>query len=127
MIWITILFALFLFVLIVLADLGKLNFLLWAMNDLPFGDKVVHFLLIGTLSFLVNRTAMQLFPRKGMKYVSVIVTLFLLVLFTLEEISQAPIAGRDASLGDLLANYAGIIIFALLANLTRNKQKTLPL
>ena len=121
MIWLTILFALVLFTLIVLADMGKLDSLLWLMNGFPFGDKIVHFFLIGALSFLVNRTAVQLFPRQSPKRVSIIVTLFLLAIFTLEEISQAPIAGRDASIGDLFANYAGIITFALLAYQTRKK------
>ena len=123
MIWITILFALSLFVLIVLADLGKLRFLLWLLNRFPYGDKIVHFFLIGALSFLVNRTAMQLFPRQSPKRVSIIVTLFLLAVFTVEEISQAPIAGRDASFSDMAANYAGIVTFALLAYQTGKKVK----
>lgn len=123
MIWITILFALSLFVLIVLADLGKLRFLLWLLNRFPYGDKIVHFFLIGALSFLVNRTAMQLFPRQSPKRVSIIVTLFLLAVFTVEEISQAPIADRDASFADMAANYAGIVTFALLAYQIEKKVK----
>lgn len=104
-----------------MADMGKLSFLLWLMNRIPYGDKFVHFFLIGVLSFLVNRTVMKLFPRQSPKQVSIIVTLFLLAIFTIEEISQAPIAGRDASFADLAANYAGIITFALLAYQTRKK------
>jgi len=121
MIWITALFALFIISLIFMADMGKLSFLLWLMNRFPYGDKIVHFFLIGVLSFLVNRTVMKLFPRQSPKQVSIIVTLFLLAIFTIEEISQAPIAGRDASFADLAANYAGIITFALLAYQTRKK------
>ena len=115
MIWITVLFALFLIGLIVLADMGKLHFLLRVMTSIPYGDKVAHFFLIGVLSFLVNRTAMQLFPRQSPQRMSMIVTLFLLAMFTIEEVSQAPISGRDASFADLVTNYAGIVFFALLA------------
>jgi VanZ family protein len=120
-IWVTVLFALFLIVLIVFADLGKLQFLLWLMNRFPFGDKLAHFFLIGALSFFVNMTATQLLPRQNPKRVSMIATLFLLAIFTIEEISQAPIAGRKASFSDLAANYAGILTFALLAYQTRKK------
>ncbi len=123
MIWITVLFALFLIGLIVLADMGKLHFLLRVMTSIPYGDKVAHFFLIGVLSFLVNRTAMQLFPRQSPQRMSVIVTLFLLAMFTIEEVSQAPISGRDASFADLVTNYAGIVFFALMAYKTGQKVK----
>jgi len=117
----TVLFSIFLVALIVLADLGKLGPLFWLVNRFPFGDKFVHFFLIGFLSFLVNKTALRLSPGKNPRWVSLIVTLALLVLFTAEEISQKPIADRDASLSDLAANYAGIMTFSLLAWRTRKK------
>lgn len=91
MIWFTLLFSLFLFALIILADMGKLEFLLWIMNHFPLGDKMAHFFLVGILSFLVNRTAMRLLPTKSTKWVSMTVTLILVVIFTIEEISQIPI------------------------------------
>jgi len=120
-IWVTVLFSLFLVTLIVFANMGKLDFLVWVMNRIPLGDKAAHFFLIGFLSFLVNRTAMQLLPGKNWKRISIIFTLFLLAIFTLEEISQAPIANRDASLADLLTNYVGIITFALFAYQIRKR------
>jgi hypothetical protein len=120
-IWVTVLFSLFLVTLIVFANMGKLDFLVWVMNRIPLGDKAAHFFLIGFLSFLVNRTAMQLLPGQNLKRISIIFTLFLLAIFTLEEISQAPIANRDASLADLLTNYLGIITFALFAYQIRKR------
>jgi VanZ family protein len=122
-IWVTVLFSLFLFALIVFDDMGKLNFLLLLMDSFPYGDKIVHFFFIGTLSFLINRTAMQLLPRKTSWRVSMVVSVFLLAVFTIEETSQRFIAGRNASFADLAANYAGIIIFALLAYQTRIKNE----
>jgi uncharacterized integral membrane protein len=119
---VTVLFTLFLFVLIVLADMGKLGFLLWTMNRFPLGDKFAHFFLVGMLSFLINRTVIRLLsPRQSPKWVLIIVTLFLFVVFTIEEISQIPIMNRDASLSDLAANYAGILFFAFLAWQTGKK------
>ncbi len=122
MIRVTVLFTLFLFALIVLADMGKLEFLLWIMNRFPLGDKIAHFFLVGILSFLVNRTVMRLLsPGQSPKWILMIATLVLLVIFTIEEISQIPIMNRDASLSDLAANYAGILFFAFLAWQTGKK------
>jgi len=119
---VTVLFTLFLFALIVLADMGKLEFLLWIMNRFPLGDKIAHFFLVGILSFLVNRTVMRLLsPGQSPKWILMIATLVLLVIFTIEEISQIPIMNRDASLSDLAANYAGILFFAFLAWQTGKK------
>jgi len=121
---VTVLFTLFLFALIVLADMGKLEFLLWIMNRFPLGDKIAHFFLVGILSFLVNRTVMRLLsPGQSPKWILMIATLVLLVIFTIEEISQIPIMNRDASLSDLAANYAGILFFAFLAWQTGEKVK----
>jgi len=119
---VTVLFTLFLFALIVLADMGKLEFLLWIMNRFPLGDKIAHFFLVGILSFLVNRTVMRLLsPGQSPKWILMIATLVLLVIFTIEEISQIPIMNRDASLSDLAANYAGILFFAFRAWQTGKK------
>ena len=120
---VTVLFSIFLVVLIVLADLGKLGTLFSFVNRFPLGDKFAHFFLIGFLSFLVNKTALRLSPGKNPRWVSLIVTMALLLLFTLEEISQIPIADRNASLSDLAANYAGIMTFSLLAWRTRKKDE----
>ncbi len=102
--------------------MGKLEFLLWIMNRFPLGDKIAHFFLVGILSFLVNRTVMRLLsPGQSPKWILMIATLVLLVIFTIEEISQIPIMNRDASLSDLAANYAGILFFAFLAWQTGKK------
>ena len=117
-IWITALFSLFLSALIISVDLGKLGFLVLLEDSIPFGDKLLHFFLIGILSFLVNRTVLELVPWYSQKRSSLIFTLSLIAIFTLEEASQIFIPGRNASLADLAANYAGILIFALFAHKT---------
>ena len=121
MILVTVLYSLFLVSLIVLDDMGKLKIFVHLMDSFRYGDKFAHFFLIGILGFLVNRTAMQLSYGQNSKRISMIVTVILLVIFTIEEASQIFIPGRTASFSDLAASYAGIITFALLAYQTRKK------
>lgn len=118
----TILFAAFLLSIIVLADLGRLRRLLSIMNRIPYGDKVLHFLLIGTLTYLVATTLVQALPNRDPKLLVLISGFILAVIFTIEEISQGPIPGRDASLKDLLANYAGIAFFGFFSWLSNRRR-----
>jgi peptidoglycan/LPS O-acetylase OafA/YrhL len=121
LIWITVLYSIFLISMIVLDDMGKLYFLVRLVHSFPYGDKFVHFFLIGALSFLVNTTMMKLSQRQSSKRISIIVTVILLVIFTIEEASQMAIPGRKATFFDLAASFAGILTFALLAYKTRKK------
>jgi len=121
--WLAILFTLFILLIILFADLGFLNGPQRVMKSLPFGDKIGHFALIGTLSFLVISSLIQALPQQDPKQVAVIAGLILLFIFTVEEASQGPIRGRDASLADLSANYAGILVFSYLAWISNNKRR----
>lgn len=111
----TILFAAFIVALIVLADMGQLPSFLRAYERIPYGDKIGHFVLIGILSFLAVSTSLQALPHRDPKRAAAIAALTLALVFTLEEASQGPIAGRDASWTDLFADYAGITVFSFLA------------
>ena len=121
--WITILFTLFIILIIVLADMGYLAGELKLIHSIPLGDKVGHFLLIGTLAFLVTSTFMQTLPQRDPKLVALSVAFALAAIFTLEEISQDFIPGRDASWKDLFANYSGIIVFSFIAWSLNKKRK----
>jgi hypothetical protein len=120
--WSTVLYTIFLTALIVFDDLGKLRFLVRLMDSVPFGDKFAHFFLIGMLSFLLNRTVIQLFVGKKPKQILLIVTSILLMIFTIEEASQS-LFNRHSSFYDLAASYAGIVTFALLAYQTLKRSK----
>ena len=115
LIWITALYSIFLISLIVLDDMGKLKILVRLMKSLQYGDKFIHFFLIGALSFLVNRVVAQFSRGRSSERMSIIATVILLVIFTVEEASQIFFPGRTASFSDLTASYAGIVVFALLA------------
>jgi len=51
--WLAAFFGLFILVVILLADLGKLGFL-YSIYRFPNGDKLGHFILFGILTFLID-------------------------------------------------------------------------
>jgi VanZ family protein len=120
--WLAFLFALFILAIIVFADLGLLRPLLFLISRVDYLDKVLHFLLIGTLTFLTSSALVEALPSLNPKRVLLSAIFILAVVFTLEEISQGPIRGRDASWEDLAANYAGILVFGGLAWLRVRKR-----
>lgn len=104
-----ILFAVFLLVIIILADAGSLGFLVFLYN-FPYGDKAGHFILYGILSFLLNLTFLRSLPSQPPKRVAVIMTLILALAIGLEEYSQKFFANRISSSVDLIFSYAGIAL-----------------
>lgn len=115
-------FALFILTIILLADFGFLRPVLFLVSRVDYLDKILHFLLIGTLTFLVSSALVEALPSLNPKWVLLSAVFILAVVFTLEEISQGPIRGRDASWADLAANYAGILVFGGLAWLRVRKR-----
>ena len=112
--WLTILFGLFLILIIVLADTGNLG-ILQLVNRIPLGDKAGHFTLYGILALLINLTAFRSVPAHGRRRIAVISGLILALLIGLEEFSQQNFASRTFSLSDLTASYLGLIFFSWLA------------
>lgn len=105
---ITVLFALFLLLVIYLADRNTLPDVLKLMWRLPYGDKVGHFLMLGTMAGLVSlslKAATWRLGRWRFLWGSTVVA----ALITVEECSQAFIPHRTFDLVDLSANYAGIL------------------
>ena len=84
---ITILFALFIVLIIVLADMGKLA-LLNIINQIPYADKVGHFFLYGILTLLVDLTTIGSRPNSNPKLLVIQCGLILALLIGLEEFSQ---------------------------------------
>ena len=89
------------------------RFLGW-VNSLPFGDKAGHFVLIGTMAYLLNYALRfkvlsvgRLAPQLG--------GLLVLTVITLEEFSQIWIPGRTFDVGDLVANSLGVAVAELAA------------
>jgi len=86
------------------------------LRSIAHGDKIAHFLLFGFFSFLLNlalSTKRFEFGRISVYRGTVLVGLLALV----EELSQRFIQTRTFEYYDLLADFAGIIFFALLTAL----------
>ena len=111
----TIFFALFIVLIIVLADTGILSRLLWFVYAFPFGDKAGHFILYGILALLINRTLFQTRPDQSRKLLAIKTGLILALLIGLEEFSQQFFADRTFSLLDLSFSYLGVFGFSWLA------------
>ena len=112
--WITILFALFIILIIVLADNGQLG-ILKLVNQIPYGDKAGHFILYGILTLLIDLTLLRSLPFQSPKGMTVISGLMLALLIGVEEFSQQFFASRTVSFQDLFAGYLGVIFFSWLA------------
>ena len=123
--WITILFLLFIILIIVLADRGQLG-LLTLVNRIPYGDKAGHFILYGILILLLDLTLFQAFPLRSPKLIAVTSGMFLAALIGLEEFSQQYFASRTFSLRDLIASYLGVIFFSWVALRIKKKDEIHP-
>jgi polysaccharide biosynthesis protein VpsQ len=106
--WFTWAFVLFILYVVIAADMGAMPEAFHVIDRLPGRDRLGHFLLIGTLAFLVN---MCLYPRTvPVGHWRILTgTVVVLTLVTLEEFSQKLFATRSFDLLDLGADYLGII------------------
>ena len=120
-------FVAFLAALVALADSGHGQQFFLLARKVPAGDKVGHFVLFGTLSFLVNLVLRAPEIRlwritflKGSAIVGIIVTL--------EEFSQLFFRSRSFDLGDLTADLLGIWLGGWLAKkyLTWKRERSNP-
>ena len=112
--YITVLFALFIVLVIVLADAGKLG-ILALINSIPYADKVGHFILYGILTLLVDLTAIRARLKITPKLTVVQCGLILALLIGLEEFSQRFFHSRHSDIVDLTFSYLGVIFFSWLA------------
>ena len=107
-------FVAFLVALVALADSGNGQQFFQLARKIPAGDKLGHFVLFGTLSFLVNLVLCaqeirlwKLTILKGSAIVGGLVTI--------EEFSQLFFRSRSCDLGDLIADIMGIWVCGWLA------------
>jgi VanZ family protein len=95
------------------ADTGWLPRLVERVHDLPFCDKVLHFLLFGGLALVAN-LAFASRGRRSLARAIVIGSILALIVATAEEYSNRYFVRRDWSLGDLTANYLGVVCLGML-------------
>jgi hypothetical protein len=77
----TALFALLILLIVIGADADRLPRLVQYVYDFPGGDKAGHFFLFGILSFLLNKSALNLFPERDPARLVPTVSLLLAILF----------------------------------------------
>jgi VanZ family protein len=114
----TVLFSLLIVAIVVAANADMLPGLLEQLTHFPSGDKVGHFILFGILSFLLNKSALAMIKKGTPARIVLTVSLLLATLIGLEEWSQSLFPARTMDLSDLFASYAGVTVFALLADRT---------
>jgi VanZ family protein len=85
--WIAALFGLFIIVIIVLANLGQLG-ILSSLNQIPYGDKIGHFILYGILTLLIDLALFGSLPHLSRQLIVLRVALILALFIGLEEFSQ---------------------------------------
>ena len=110
----TILFSLFIILIIVLADSGNLGILRIA-NRIPYGDRIGHFVLYGILILLLDLTSIRSLPKRRPKLIIVTMGLLLALLIGLEEFSQKYFSKRTFDLVDLTFSYLGVTFFSWVA------------
>jgi VanZ family protein len=110
----TVAYVLVLLMIVIFAGLGRLGGVLNTIHAIPLGDKLAHFLLVGSLAYVVNislrGSGVQLF---GVRILYGGLLIFWVM--TLEEISQHWLTSRRFDLGDMLANTLGVLVFSYLA------------
>ena len=120
--WITIVFIGFLILIVIVANLGLGPSLFPFIYQIPGGDKIGHFLLMGILSFLVN----SVLETRKIRIYSInflLGSLIVMAIVTIEEFSQIFLEYRAFSFIDLLFDYFGIVLFGYLAEYLQNRQR----
>lgn len=80
----------------------------------PFDDKVFHFAAYALLAILTARDLIAENPFWHFTKIKIIAILFACLFGLSDEIHQAFVASRDASVGDFLADCAGSILGCLI-------------
>ncbi|MEP6902396.1 MAG: VanZ family protein [Actinomycetota bacterium] len=111
-------------VIIFLADRKGTRYMLNFVGNIPYGDKLGHFCLMGGFSFLLNLVLDARTVSAG-KLNYLLGSLIVLVIVTLEEFSQIFISGRTFDWSDLFFDYLGIFLLGELARfICRRKKQT---
>ena len=116
-------FIAFMITIITLADRGEGSRWWGFIERIPYGDKVGHLGLIGTLSLLCNLAI----PPRSYAFLPRFITLttmVLLALLSLEELAQAFIPTRTCDFFDWLADLAGLALGQAAASAIRANFRT---
>lgn len=102
----TVVYIFILTAIIFLADAKGTQYLLNFVGNIPYGDKIGHFCLMGIFSFLLNLSL-----KCRAVYKVLLGSLIVFGVVTIEEFSQLFVQGRTFDLGDLFFDFSGIVLF----------------
>ena len=106
------LFIVMILLILIGATTNSLGFVGQFVHSIPYGDKLIHFILIGTLAYIVNYLMdFRRFTFLNRKFL--LGTVLIFTIMTIEEFSQIFISTRIFDLLDLSANYLGIFTATL--------------
>ncbi|MCI4670908.1 MAG: VanZ family protein [Bacteroidia bacterium] len=110
----TFLYILFLLALLFSVDFGFHEKIYQVVGLVPMGDKIGHFLFMGTLAFGVSlsikKKYLNIFGKKFLKG-----SIIVFAIVTLEELSQGLLPHRTLSWQDWMADTLGILLGSFLA------------
>lgn len=104
---------------IYLANNGQVTTYFGFIKAIPYGDKVAHILLYGTLAFLLNiamRFKSIVLLRLNIQLGATLVLAFALI----EEFSQYFVSSRTLDAIDVIADIVGIVLFSYLSLLYKH-------
>ncbi len=108
-------------VIVFLADSKGTRYMLNFVGNIPYGDKIGHFFLMGGFSFLLNLVLnAKIFRLRKIKFP--LGSLIVLIVVTIEEFSQIFISGRSFDWNDLIFDFLGIFTFGKIAKYICNKK-----
>ena len=96
-----------------MANTGQQSIVMDIKNALPYGDKIGHIGMYGSLTLFANYAfKFRYFGNNKMNQYGAVLALFF---STTEEFSQIFIVTRSFSLSDMAANLTGVTVFTLLS------------
>ena len=105
-------FFLFIGFIIYLADSADHNFAFRLIGHIPYGDKVMHGLLYGTMALLLNY-GLNFKSKKILGFNMQVGALMVLAFAGLEEITQYWLPSRTCDIFDFVADTVGVSLFSL--------------
>ena len=102
-----------LFIVIVVGLANTMPGIFSFVQEIPYGDKIAHFGLLGLLAFLAARWG----QLNSTRFTPCVVGVILIAVSIVEEFSQRFIGTRQFDYGDMLMNILGILTGASLAAL----------
>ncbi|WP_462250777.1 VanZ family protein [Ekhidna sp.] len=110
----SILFFSFIVWMIIQADLDKSNPLMKLGRTVPFGDKIGHFILFGTMALLLN-VAIKFKRIHVWRHEFYLGSIIVLCFATIEEFSQLAFQSRTFDIVDMIFDLIGIITLSSVA------------